>query len=93
MKSMHRTGGAMVLLMAAALATGPAAAASIVNTDAEPRTVVVTEGGSRMEMLLNPGEAAEICPNGCFITMPDGDRAALTGSETIEIAGGKGRIR
>lgn len=84
----------MIALLAAPLAIAtPATAASIINTDAEPRTVVVTEGGNRTELLLNAGEAAEICPTGCFITMPDGDRAALTGAETIEIAGGKGRIR
>lgn len=90
MRQMYRIGGAMIALWAA---LGPVAAASIVNRDAEPRTVVVTEGGNRTELLLNAGESADICPNGCFITMPDGDRAALTGSETVEISGGKGRIR
>jgi len=80
----------MVALLAA---LGPAAAASVINKDAEPRTIVVTEGSTRTELVVAPGESVEFCPSTCFVTMPDGDRAALTGSEIIEISGGKGRIR
>lgn len=94
MRKMFRVAGAMVALLAAPFAmTGPAAAASVINMDTEQRTIVVTEGGSRTEIVLGAGEAVEICSSACFVTMPDGDRAALTGSETIEISGGKGRVR
>jgi 2-C-methyl-D-erythritol 4-phosphate cytidylyltransferase len=94
MKHMYRVAGAMVALLAAPLAAiGPAAAASVINMDAEQRTIVVTEGSSRTEIVLGAGETVEICPTACFVTMPDGDRAALTGSEIIEISNGKGNIR
>ena len=68
-------------------------AASAVNLDAEPRTLIVTEGGSKSELALAAGETVEFCPKGCFVTMPNGDREALTGTETIEISGGVARIK
>ncbi|SFQ11075.1 hypothetical protein SAMN05216176_101391 [Nitratireductor indicus] len=83
------------ILAAAALlmAGGAAIAASAVNRDSEPRTLVVTEGGSQSELIVGPGETVEFCSSGCFVTMPNGDREVLTGSERIEISGGTGRIR
>ena len=83
---------AVALVMSAAV-TGGAQAASAVNMDAEPRTIVVTEGGNRVELVIAAGETAQFCPSGCFVTMPNRDRAALTGAETIEISGGSGRVR
>ena len=80
--------------VACVLAMGNAAhAASAVNLDAEPRTLIVTEGGSKSELALAAGETVEFCRGGCFVTMPNGDRQALTGSETIEISGGVARIK
>ncbi|ODT07842.1 MAG: hypothetical protein ABS58_05140 [Mesorhizobium sp. SCN 65-20] len=73
--------------------SGAAHAASAVNLDSEPRTLIVTEGGSKSELALAAGETVEFCPNGCFVTMPNGDREALTGSETVEISGGVARIK
>lgn len=67
-------------------------AASVVNMDSEPRTIVVTDGSGQSEMVVAAGETIEFCQNGCFVTMPNGDRAALTGSETIEISNGVGRL-
>jgi hypothetical protein len=55
--------------------------------------VIVTEGGSQSEVAVASGQTADICPNGCFITLPNGDRQALTGSEIIEISGGRATIR
>lgn len=72
---------------------GAGIAASAVNLDAEPRVLVVTEGGAKAELTISAGETVEFCAQGCFVTMPDGDRQALTGSETVEISGGKGRIK
>jgi len=78
----------------ALLATASAGnAASAVNLDPEPVTISVTEGGNRTELTIAPGETVEFCPNACFVTMPNGDREALTGSETIEISGGIAKIR
>ncbi|QDZ03485.1 hypothetical protein FQ775_22755 [Nitratireductor mangrovi] len=84
---------AIMTAIAVVAASAPAFAASIVNRDSEPRTIIVTEGGSQSELALGAGETVQFCPSGCFVTMPNGDREALTGNETIEISGGRGRIR
>lgn len=84
----------MVLALAVMLgAAAPAMAASIINADGEPRTVVVADGAERTEIEIGAGETAEVCPDGCFVTMPNGDREAVKGDETIEISNGVGRIR
>ncbi len=75
----------------AALASA-APAASLVNNDQETRTVVVSDGGNQTELTIGAGESLDFCPNGCFVTM-EGERETLLGSETIEINGGKMRIR
>ncbi|MFZ1681435.1 MAG: hypothetical protein WAT70_10485 [Rhizobiaceae bacterium] len=72
---------------------GVAQAATVINKDAEPRTLVVTEGSNKSELTVSGGETLDFCPTGCFVTLPNGDREALTGSETVEISGGKARIR
>ena len=72
---------------------GAAFAASAVNKDAQTRTLIVTEGGGKTELALAAGETVEFCPNGCFVTLPNGDLEALTGSETVEISGGVARIK
>ena len=83
------------IVVASALlgAVASAVAASAVNRDSEPRTIVVTEGGSKSELALAAGETVEFCPNGCFVTMPNGDLEALSGGETVEIIGGVGRVK
>ncbi len=73
--------------------SGSALAASAVNNDSDPRTLIVTEGSSKRELTLGPGETVEFCPSGCFVTMPNGDLEALTGSETIESSGGVARVK
>lgn len=83
-----------VVAVAALLAvSGSAFAASAVNLDAETRTLIVTEDGNRQELAIAAGETVEFCQNGCFVTMPNGDRQALTGGETVEISGGEGKIK
>lgn len=82
-----------VALAALLATTGTGITASAVNMDSEARTLIVTEGGSRSELTLAAGETVDFCPSGCFVTMPNGDREALTGSEVIEISGGAGKIR
>lgn len=87
----------MKTLILAAIAligvAGGAFAASAVNKDTQPRTLIVTEGGSKSELAIGAGETVDFCLNGCFVTMPNGDREALTGNEAIEITGGVARIR
>jgi hypothetical protein len=91
------TGIAMIRSLFAVAAiiivSGPVHAASAVNLDSEPRTLLVTEGGSKSELALGAGETVEFCAGGCFVTMPNGDIEALTGNETIEISGGVARIK
>lgn len=82
---------AAIVLLAGSAGSGEAASA--VNRDSEPRTLIVTEGGNRTELALAGGETVEFCPNGCFVTMPNGDLEPLTGAETIEISNGVARIR
>jgi hypothetical protein len=83
----------LVAAVALVAAIASAHAASAVNKDAETRTLVVTEGGSKTDLALAGGETVEFCPNGCFVTLPNGDLEALTGSETVEISGGVARIK
>lgn len=83
----------LVAAVALLAAGGCAYAASAVNKDAQTRTLVVTEGGSKSELALAAGETVEFCASGCFVTLPNGDLEALTGSETIEISGGVARIK
>ena len=83
----------LLAVMALSLAAGPALAATVVNRDAEARTLIVTEGSDKSELTIGAGESVDFCPGGCFVTMPNGDREALTGGETIEISGGAAKIR
>lgn len=82
-----------VAAFALVASSASAFAASAINLDNETRTIIVTEGGNRQEIALGAGETVEFCPGGCFVTMPNGDRQALTGGETIEISGGAGKIK
>lgn len=84
-----------VLIAIAALlsAAGTGFAASAINKDSEPRTLVVTEGSGKTDLQINPGETVQFCPKGCFVKLPNGDLQALSGSEDIEISGGVARIK
>jgi hypothetical protein len=68
---------------------GEAIGATLTNLDADPFVVIVTEGGNRTELTVRPGETLEFCFDGCFVALPNGNRAAISGGETIEISGGK----
>ncbi len=75
-------------LVALAAMTAAAQAASVTNKDAEARAIVVTEDGVKSEIVLGAGETATFCAAGCFVTLPNGDRAALTGAEVVDIVDG-----
>lgn len=78
----------------ALIAAGQAAqAATAVNNDNQPRTLIVTEGSSKSELSLAAGESVEFCSNGCFVTLPNGDLEALTGAETVTISNGVANIK
>ena len=62
-----------------------AQAATIINAGDETVTLVVTESGEQTELNIAAAETIEFCLAGCFVTFPNGDRQALTGSETVEI--------
>ena len=87
---MKRIASGMAVFLSLA---SPGLAASVVNKDGEARVIVVTENGERGEIEIEAGGSQEFCPSGCFVTYPNGDREALTGSETIEITGGAGHVR
>ncbi|PND22199.1 hypothetical protein CN934_09310 [Ensifer sp. MMN_5] len=77
-----------VILVPAMLWAGVAYAASVTNTDGEAAVLVIVEGESRIEVAIDAGATEVICPGGCFVTAPNGDRVGLQGDETIEIVNG-----
>lgn len=83
----------LVATLGLLVAGAAAQAASAVNLDSEPRTLIVTEGGSKAELAIGAGETVDFCASGCFVTLPNGDIEALSGSETVEISGGVARIK
>jgi hypothetical protein len=72
---------------------GVASAATLVNKDGQAQVVVVTENGDQRQVAIEAGGSAEVCPSGCFITMPSGDRETLAGGETVEIINGSAVIK
>ncbi|WP_201454842.1 hypothetical protein [Ahrensia marina] len=76
---------ALIAGVATSLTAFAASAASIENKDSEPHTLFVTEDGVKNEIIIGANEIVTICQNGCFITMPNGDRAALSGGESVKI--------
>lgn len=74
-------------------AAGGASAASVTNTGDAAVVLVVVEGGNRMEVALDPGATEAICPGGCFVTLPNGDRLPLTGDENVEINNGSALVK
>lgn len=67
-------------------------ATTVINHDAVPYTLLVTEAGQQFEVVVSAGDSIEICPAGCFVVMPNGDREALTGTERLEIQSGRATI-
>ena len=74
------------------IVAAPAAAATVTNLDDTAHTLIVTEGGEQVEVSIGAGESIQICPTGCFVTMPNGDREVLSGNERLEIEASRGRI-
>lgn len=66
----------------------PALGAEITNKDSEAAVLVIVEGENRMEVAIGAGSTEALCPNGCFITTPSGDRIGLEGTENVDIVNG-----
>jgi len=82
--------GAILLVI---LAAAPAGAATVTNKDAETAVLVVVEGESRLEIAIDAGGSESICPAGCFLTTPSGDRIGLQGDENVEIINGSAVVK
>ena len=76
-----------------AFAVNSTAAATLTNKDPDSQTIVVTEDGVKSEVAIASGESVTICDGGCFLTLPNGDRAALAGSEDVDIVNGGAIIK
>jgi hypothetical protein len=76
---------AIVILAASSVLAG---AAGLTNKDADDVTIVLTVEGIRGEVAIASNATVAECENGCFLTLPNGDRAALAGSETVSIVNG-----
>ncbi len=83
----------LTLLIIGLAAGAEAGAATIVNKDAQPYLLKITESGHQSEVGIAPGQSVDACASGCFLTMPNGDRETLSGSESVEIVGGKASIK
>ncbi len=72
---------------------GGAFAASVSNTGSSPVVLTVVEDGNRTEVAIDAGASETICPSGCFLTLPNGDRIGLEGGETVEIKDGAATVK
>jgi hypothetical protein len=75
------------------LSAGFCHAASITNKDSGDVVLTVAENGNKVQITVASGSTEDVCPAGCFITTPNGDRLALTGGESVEISGGSATIK
>ncbi|PYB75306.1 hypothetical protein [Rhizobium wuzhouense] len=75
------------------LAAGFASAASVHNAGPSSVVLVVVEDGNKMEVPIDAGGSETICPAGCFLTLPNGDRIGLAGGETVEIVDGVATVK
>lgn len=82
--------GGLFVVMAFAV---QADAASITNGDTSAIVLGVVENGNRLDVAIEPGASETICPGGCFITLPNGDRLGLGGSEDVQILNGSAVVK
>lgn len=68
-------------------------AATIKNTDQKTQSLVVTEGSSRRDVSLKADQTVDICPKGCFVTFPNGDRFAIKATDAIDINGNRASFK
>lgn len=87
---MNKLAAATIILLVSA---GSALAATVTNKESSVRVLVVTQGATKNQLVVGSGETVNFCNKGCFVTFPNGDREALTGSETVELSGGRISIK
>ena len=80
-------------LLLSLLSAGGARSATITNTNPAPVVLVITEGGNRVEVVIDAGASETLCTTGCFMMTPDGDRIGLGGGETVDIVKGSAVIK
>ncbi|WP_115669223.1 hypothetical protein [Ciceribacter selenitireducens] len=68
-------------------------AASVTNGGTAAIVLQVVEDGNRSEVAIDAGASETICPSGCFVTLPNGDRLGLEGGETVEIKDGSATVK
>lgn len=68
-------------------------AATLINAGSEPVVVQVSEASGRVDVSLDPGAQEDVCPSGCFLTLPSGDRIGLAGGETVELENGSAHVK
>lgn len=94
MRRHHKKTVSLSAVVAASLAlTAGAGAATLTNKDTESYTVIVTEDGVKNELAIVGGETLTFCNSGCFLTLPSGNKAALAGSESVEIINGEAVVK
>ena len=85
-----RIGIALACLCALPLvAVGEAMAATLTNSDPEPFMFTMTEGDNRTDVTVLSGQTLEFCLEGCFVALPNGDRAALAGRSVMLVTSGQ----
>lgn len=65
----------------------------ITNSDTNTVVLIIVEGGKRVEVSIDAGNSEHLCPTGCFMTFPNGDRIGLEGSENVKIVNGSGVVK
>jgi hypothetical protein len=81
------------VMMVIVLSATAAVSATITNSDAEPASLAVSEGGNRFDVVIAPGASEQVCASNCFVTFPNGDRIALEGTENVEIVKGSAVVK
>lgn len=79
-------------LLAAFTGFDIAAAATLTNSGADAIVVQITDENGRYDLSLDAGASEDVCPAGCFLTLPNGDRIGLGGQEKVNISGGAASV-
>ncbi|UXM94348.1 hypothetical protein N5853_09530 [Bartonella sp. HY329] len=80
---------ALVSFCTSALSPTNSMAATVQNSGDKAAIIIVAEGAARRDYSVDPQKQISFCLKGCFITLANGDRYALNGSEAIEISGNR----
>lgn len=69
-----------------------AGAATLTNSGDSVVVVQVADTSGRYDVSLDPGASEDVCPSGCFVTLPNGDRIGLGGQEKVDIHDGSASV-